>query len=172
MGASAAVAGLVFAGVPINLDTFLKYSTLPGRALEGLIVLLLVLVVSSLMLVPGQSNTLIGAELLGAGLLAWIWIVALEALNVRQLEPRYRAAWILRVVLSQLATLPIMMAGAVTRTQGAPNFCWLAPGVIFCFPDAFFDAWVLFIEINREVQKNVSPLQPPYTRLAALRRSR
>ena len=54
VGASAAVAGLVFVGVSINLDKILKYAGLPGRAQEALIVLMLVLVVSSLMLVPGQ----------------------------------------------------------------------------------------------------------------------
>ena len=83
VGASAAVAGLVFAGVSINLDKILKYAGLPGRALEALIVLKLVLVTSSLMLVPGQSTTLIGVELLGVGLLAWFWVVALDALNLR-----------------------------------------------------------------------------------------
>ena len=71
VGASPAVAGLVFVGVSINLDKILKYAGLPGRTLEALIVLILVLITSSLMLVPGQSNTLIGAELLGVGLLAW-----------------------------------------------------------------------------------------------------
>ncbi len=149
VGASAAVAGLVFVGVSINLEKILKYIGLPGRALEALIVLILVLIISSLMLVPGQSSTLIGAELLGVGLLAWIWVVALDALNVRQLETRYRAAWILRVALSQLATVPIIIAGAVTLAQGSANYYWLVPGVIFCFVVAFFDAWVLLIEINR-----------------------
>ena len=150
VGASAAVAGLVFVGVSINLDKILKYAGLPGRTLEALIVLILVLITSSLMLVPGQSNTLIGAELLGVGLLAWIWIAALDILNLRQLEPRYRNAWVLlRVALSQVATLPIIIAGAVTLAQGTPNFYWLVPGVLFCFIVAFFDAWVLLIEINR-----------------------
>ena len=79
VGASAAVAGLVFVGVSINLDKILKYAGLPGRTLEALIVLILVLITSSLMLVPGQSNTLIGAELLGVGLLAWIWMAALDS---------------------------------------------------------------------------------------------
>jgi hypothetical protein len=32
VGASAAVAGLVFVGVSINLDKILKYAGLPGRA--------------------------------------------------------------------------------------------------------------------------------------------
>jgi hypothetical protein len=54
VGASAAVAGRVFVGVSINLDKILKYAGLPGRAMEALVVLILVLVTSSLMLVPGH----------------------------------------------------------------------------------------------------------------------
>jgi len=54
VGASAAVAGLVFVGVSINLDKILKYVGLPARAMEALVVLILVLVTSSLMLVPGH----------------------------------------------------------------------------------------------------------------------
>jgi modulator of FtsH protease len=164
VGASAAVAGLVFVGVSINLDKILKYAGLPGRAL-ALIVLILALITSSLMLVPGQLNTLIGAELLGVGLLAWIWVVALDALNLRQLEPRYRKAWVLlRIALSQFATLPIIIAGAVTLAQGTPSFYWLVPGVLVCFLVAFFDAWVLLIKINRQskwIQLSSHPCRNP-----------
>jgi modulator of FtsH protease len=149
VGASAAVAGLVFVGVSINLDKILKYAGLPGRTLEALVVLILVLVTASLMLVPRQPDTLIGAEVLAAGALGWIWVVALEALNLRELEPQHRGWWILRVVLSQLATLPFIIAGAVTVARGSGGLYWLVPGVIFCFLVAFFDAWVLLIEINR-----------------------
>src|SRR5262245_52403906 len=92
------------------------------RALEALIVLIFVLVVSSLMLVPGQSTILSGAELLGAGLLAWIWLITLAASAFRRLDPRYRTTWILRITLSQFATLPIIIAGVVTLPQGTANF--------------------------------------------------
>ncbi len=53
-GASAALAGLVFVGVSINLDKVLRAPGLPGRAGEALVVLLAVLITSSLLLVPGQ----------------------------------------------------------------------------------------------------------------------
>jgi hypothetical protein len=106
-----------------------------------------VLVLSSLMLVLGQSTILSGAELLGAGLLAWIWLIALAAAAFRRLDPRYRTTWILRIMLSQFATL-LIIAGVVTLPQGTANLYWLVPGVIFCFAVAFFDAWVLLIETN------------------------
>ena len=55
VGASAVLAGLVFVGLSINLDKIIADPGLPGRALEALVALTVVLVVSSLLLVPGQS---------------------------------------------------------------------------------------------------------------------
>jgi len=45
--------------------------------------------------------------------------------------------------------MSIIIASAVTLAQGTANFYWLVPSVIFCFLVAFFDAWVLLIEVNR-----------------------
>ena len=55
VGASAVLAGLVFVGLSINLDKIIAGSGLPGCALEALVAMMAVLVVSSLLLVPGQS---------------------------------------------------------------------------------------------------------------------
>ena len=77
VGASAALAGLVFVGVSINLDKVLHAPGLPGRAGEALIVLLAVLIVSSLLLGPAQGLTLIGLELVVVGLADWAAVVAI-----------------------------------------------------------------------------------------------
>jgi hypothetical protein len=68
-GASAALAGLLFVALSINLERILKGSGLPGRAGEAIVLLLTVLVVSTFGLVPGQSPRVLGAEVLGFGLL-------------------------------------------------------------------------------------------------------
>ena len=75
---------------------------LPGRALEVLVILLAVLVVSTLMLVPEQTLGVIGAEILGVGLANWMVVVALQLLqlkNLRRLEPEFRWYFVTRVVL-------------------------------------------------------------------------
>ena len=56
----------------------LQGAGLPGRAGEAIVLLVAVLVVSMLGLVPGQSPTVLGAELLGAGLVAWLTLVAID----------------------------------------------------------------------------------------------
>jgi hypothetical protein len=53
-GASAALLGLLFVSASLNLSQILAYPQLPGRALLAMLLLLTVLIVASLMLVPGQ----------------------------------------------------------------------------------------------------------------------
>jgi len=76
VGASAALAGLVFVGVSINLREIVADPRLVGYALEALVVLLGVLVASSLLLVPGQPPALLGGEVVVVGLGAWLLVSA------------------------------------------------------------------------------------------------
>jgi hypothetical protein len=77
-GASAALAGLVFVAVSINLSEILKYRNLPGRA--ALTLFVTPLIVGFLLLVPGQPGAALGTELLVAG----IWLGGFElVLNQR-----------------------------------------------------------------------------------------
>jgi hypothetical protein len=64
-GAAAALAGLLFVAVSINLGNILKGATmLPARAAETLAMLLFVVISSGLALVP-QDTGLLGAEIFG-----------------------------------------------------------------------------------------------------------
>ena len=149
VGASAALAGLVFVGLSINLDKIIAGPGLPGRALEALVALVVVLVVSSLLLVPRQPQALIGGELLVSGLAFWIAIVSLQVANLRTLAPPYRRVFVVRVALGQLATVPFVIAGAAVLVRGEGGLAWVVPGVIVSFVLALLDAWVLLVEINR-----------------------
>ena len=66
-GAAAALAGLVFVAVSINLSEILKYRNLPGRAALTLTLFITPLFAGILLLVPGQARTALGLELLAAG---------------------------------------------------------------------------------------------------------
>ena len=77
-GASAALAGLVFVAVSINIERILKSEDLPSRAQMTVALLLSVLLVSIIGLIPGQSRTALGAELLGVGLLFGTLIAVLS----------------------------------------------------------------------------------------------
>jgi hypothetical protein len=149
VGASAALAGLLFVGVSINLSKIITIAGLPGRAFEGLAVLLAVLVVSSLLLVPGQPLQLVSAEVLLVGLTIWTTLVALQVNHLRKLEPQLRQKFVIRVILGQMAALPFVIAGITMLVEGGGGLYWLVPAVIFSFLVSLLDAWVLLVEINR-----------------------
>jgi hypothetical protein len=149
VGASAALAGLIFVGVSINLTRILSIPGLPNRALLALILLLTILVMSSLLLVPGQSLTLIGIELLVLGLIVWITATMLDVTILRTRETQYRMPYMLNMVLTQLALLPYIVAGIIVLTRGAGGLYWLVPAIVISFIKAILDAWVLLVEINR-----------------------
>jgi hypothetical protein len=68
-GASAALTGLIFVAVSINLTRILEYPGLPTRAVETLSLLVGLLLLSVLMLVPGQAISALGSEILALGAL-------------------------------------------------------------------------------------------------------
>jgi hypothetical protein len=65
--ASAALLGLLFVAISINLKLILKHRHLPGRAAATLGTLLSVLVACSFGLAPVQSNRSLGVEILATG---------------------------------------------------------------------------------------------------------
>src|ERR687890_2537270 len=67
-GAAAALLGLLFVAVSINLEQVLRIAWLPLRAGETLGVLVVLLTTAVFVLVPGQSPTALGLELAGTGL--------------------------------------------------------------------------------------------------------
>jgi hypothetical protein len=153
-GAAAVLAGLVFVGVSINLDTIMSNPTygLAGRALEALVLLVAVLIATILLLVPDQRMVLAGAELLAVGVVDWAAVVTIQVLvlrNWRSLEPAFRWHFVPRVVLCQLATLPIVAAGIGVMGWELGGLYLLVVGVVLSFLVAVGDAWVLLVEIHR-----------------------
>ena len=149
VSASAALLGLIFVGVSINLTRILSISGLPNRALLALIILLTILVISSLLLVPEQISTLIGTEILVVGLIAWIIATSIDVSILRTRQRQYRLSYMVNIVLTQFALLPYIIAGIIALTRGLGGLYWVVPAIIFSFTKAILDAWVLLVEINR-----------------------
>jgi hypothetical protein len=153
-GAAAALSGLLFVGVSINVRTIVASTRLVRRALEAFVLLVEVLILAVVILVPDSSSTAIGWGLLGVGALAWA-IVTRGHLQVAATSRSPEAAVTPRgsvptqILLGQAATVPFVV-GAVTLIIGAGGgLYWFAPGVVFAFVAALLNAWVLLIEIER-----------------------
>lgn len=140
VGASAALTGLIFVGVSINLTRILSLSKLPERALLALIILLAILVVSTLMIVPSQPLLIVAVELLGVGLATWILVTVLDVNILRKTESKYRRSFVFNIILSQCAVLPYIVAGITVLVEGVNGLYWMIPAVIFSFLKAVLDA--------------------------------
>ncbi len=148
VGASAALAGLVFVGVSINLARILSTSSLPEYALEALVLLLAVLVLSSLLLVP-QPLTAAGIELLLVGLSDTAILLFLVAYTRHKIDRRYYGYLWFRAALILCATLPFAIAGIAVLIWNINGLYWIVPATLLSILVAIYDAWVLLVEINR-----------------------
>ena len=95
---------------------------------------------------------MIGAEVLVVGLATLGWVVVIQLLRLRSwrvMRPDLRQAFVLRVALGQIATLPLVVAGIAVLAGGLGGLYWLVAGMVFLMLVALFEAWVLLIEINR-----------------------
>lgn len=146
-GAAAALAGLLFVGLSLNLDRILHGQWLPGRAAETLALLLLVLIVSSVALVPEQPSRLLGGELLLVSGGTWTFTVLGQVRQrVRGDTQRHQ---LVRIGLCQAATLPFVIAGISLLAQTGGGLYWTVLGVVGTYLAGVLNAWVLLVEIQR-----------------------
>jgi hypothetical protein len=94
----------------INLQHILGQAWLPRRAGLTLVLLFETLAIAILGLVPGQSPRTLGVELLGVGGVVWLFAVGVFSVRRPPLDRRLPIA--VNAVAAQLATLPVLIAGA------------------------------------------------------------
>jgi modulator of FtsH protease len=147
-GAAAALTGLIFVAVSINLEQVLKYRALPPRAAETLSVLVGLLVLSVFVLVPGQSLTALGIEMLALGAVLG---TGLLLMRIRLPRPAGQPlTWTLVPVMVILAgTLPTAVAGISVLARGGGGLYWLVAALILGFVGSVVNAWILLVEIQR-----------------------
>ena len=152
-GAAAALAGLVFVGVSINIERIAPSPRLSGRALEAFVLLAEVLVVAVLGLVPAIGRTGLGVALGIVGAVVWLVVTraAVASLPSRSGEAAQGPAGssVTRVLLGQLATVPLIVAGFTLLVGSGGGLFWLVPAIVFAYVTALGDAWVLLVEILR-----------------------
>jgi modulator of FtsH protease len=147
-GASAALAGLVFVAVSINIQRILEFPGLPERALETILLLMAVLLVSVVGLIPGQSSTALGLELLVVSLAIGGAIFRLPTVRSDvEDEPR---VWLWsRRGVRITAVVPLLVAAVSLLAESGGGLYWLAAGIVFAVTGAIANAWVLLVEILR-----------------------
>jgi modulator of FtsH protease len=145
LGAAAALTGLLFVAVSINLTRIMQFPHLPARAAEALLALISVLVVSTFALVPQQSAVALGLEIAITGVVVW----TLETVALIRTRKNVHQAFMVRILLNQLPGVPFVIAGGLLIAHRPAGLNWIVPGVLLSFLAGVFDAWVLLVEILR-----------------------
>jgi hypothetical protein len=148
-GSAAALTGLIFVGVSINITKILSLPKLPDRALLSLFLLLNILVLSLLMLTPMQSLFLMGIIISILAIVMYFIVIKIDASIYRRTQHPHKKKYFFNIIFNQLSVVPYLFAGALILTEGEKGIFWLVPGILLSFIKAFVDAWVLLIEINR-----------------------
>ena len=149
-GSSAALTGLLFVAISINLSQILKVPGLVSRGVEVVVLLAAVLVLSTLLLMPAMASAALGIEVLSITLVAealttWIQIRSARAV-VRLVRPLNYAS---RVFGTQVGLILLLVGGVSLLAQSGGGLYWVVPGMAFAMVSAIIGAWVLLVEILR-----------------------
>ena len=154
LGASAALLGLVFVGLSINLRDVVGSRQLVNRALETVIGLGAVLVAATAVLIPDQSRGAVSTELLVIAGLTFAATANLQrgashqtVSGVGHGPPPFSI--FARRVLALGAPVLLAVAGITLAAQAGGGLYWWPAAIVVAFTGALTNAWVLLIEILR-----------------------
>jgi modulator of FtsH protease len=149
-GASAALAGLVFVALSVNISHIIRAPHLPPRAAATIGTLILILV-SSMAALIRQPMAALGVEIIVFGLYGcWLQLSSARqgfAARAKLQRPRWES--VLNAVLGQIQVLPFILGGVLLLARSDDGFYWVAGGCIAVFILSVLNAWVLMVEILR-----------------------
>lgn len=152
VGAMAALAGLFFVALSINVDLIIHQRRLPGRAAATVVMLLILLLAGVAGLVPGQPIWLVGLEVALLG-------VAVTGFSARALRPetlqgnepalndfKFRVGPLLTMLVPSLV---LVIGGVSLAVEAGGGLYWLAAAFVTGIFACMTNAWVLLVEIKR-----------------------
>lgn len=142
-GGAAALAGLLFVGLSLNLAEVLKYPGVPARAAVTLGPTIAILLTAIFVATPGQDPRVLAVEI------AVIGIFGALVAGLYQREERSRART-MYLTLLPLVPAVLLIVGAVSLwLQRGGGLYWVTASVTTGFVAASANAWVLLVEIKR-----------------------
>jgi hypothetical protein len=149
VGAAAALTGLLFVAVSVNIERILAAATLTGRSGSTLILFVIPLVVGAVVLVPDQPITVVGIELIATGTAAGAALLRINRPAHRgAAEPRL--SWLLlRFGTSIIISAFLVFSGVSVLAGVGGGLYWMAPAVVVAFLGGLVTVWVLLVEIRR-----------------------
>lgn len=152
-GAAAALAGLIFVGLSVNMSTLLELDKrrgqnfLTGRALEAFVALLSVLVICIVALTPHIVRGVLAAFIVLIAAVSTISPVRAVRLASRQ---ERRSPTLLQRLIFAFALTCCLLAGGITLAAGhGGGLFWLPAAFVLAVMVASVNSWVLLVEVLR-----------------------
>jgi modulator of FtsH protease len=152
-GATAALSGLIFVGLSVNLRTLLDTDTsdgrnlLTGRAMEALAALLTVLMISIVALTPGIGRDVLAAFILFTAVGSLVSPV--RALRASRGLERVGIPIVLRLVTAAALTMTLLASGVTLAVGSGGGLYWLPAAFVVAITVAAINAWILLVEVMR-----------------------
>jgi hypothetical protein len=152
-GATAALSGLIFVGLSVNIRTVLDLDKqvgnnfLTGRAIEALVALLNVLVISLVALTPNIARGVLAGFIL---LIAASSAISPARAVLASLDQRHLTTDTAERLVTAIAlTLTLVAAGVTLAAGHGGGLDWLPASFVLAVLVAAVNAWVLLVEILR-----------------------
>jgi modulator of FtsH protease len=148
VGAAAALTGLVFVALSINLARIMQLPALVGRAAEALLLLVQPVAFGLTLLAPyGHVVTGVMTLFFGVAFAATLTVLLTRgwppAGDPIRRQYRVRAVFVAASVAGELVGSALLVGGS------SASFGWIGFGALACVAVGIVDAWVLLVEILR-----------------------
>jgi hypothetical protein len=147
--AAAALAGLLFIAVSINLKPILAGKSLPNRAALTLILFAMPLVASMLVIVPGQATDAVATELLVIGIVIAGWQYYLYVSTEKTEDDTVSRRITGRILPGVTSSGFLILAGATLLAGTGGGLYWLVASFLSSIAFGLLNTWVLLVEILR-----------------------
>jgi hypothetical protein len=149
VGAAAALTGLIFVGISINLQRIISLPMIANRAFQSLLLLIGALGVLSLLLVPDQTTLEAGIEVVGVSLGLVGTLNAIEWRSWKGADPKFRRVLRQHTVEIQIPCIFLLLGGLYLIWGNPAALNWFVPATLSSFLIALVEAWVITVEILR-----------------------
>jgi hypothetical protein len=144
-GGAAALAGLLFVGLSLNLAEVLAYPGVPARAAATVGVTVAILLTAIFVATPAQDHRALALEIGIVGLATAAGVI----FGARQQSGQHRAYALTSMALLFIPALLLVVGAVSLWLQRGGGLYWITAAVAAGFASATANAWVLLVEIKR-----------------------
>lgn len=148
-GASAALVGLIIVAMSVNIETIVRFRSLPSRAGTTIANLTIVVVLSIVGLVPSISSAAFGIIVLIFGLVALAMGIESTVQIVRNHRENPQAGVVGKSVVAVTPGALVVVSCVLLLAGLDVGLYGIAAAVVLAFVGSVLNAWILLVEIRR-----------------------